>query len=316
MRSYILEGEVTALSSISHNGGEHNGITTMLRREKFVQPNGTVKKVPAISGNSIRGVLRDIGMYHMLQKLDYNVEDETGNVVGLPLNAFYFLFSGGALTSTNAEGLNIDYFRKMKETIPLIGLFGGAIGNSIMPGKLKMGKMLPICDETKHLIPEKFLNGHQTNSIWDYCQLEMYTRKDDEKNDRVREMIDSNTRKLLETPGSKAELTKAGPQQMKYHVETISAGTKFHWKVVLEDVTDVEFEAFLTTVLQFSKNPHVGGKSATGFGEIAIKMDQWIEIDSRINLNGKEVDMKLGQKYEKHLQEKKSEIINFLNNIQ
>ena len=54
MKTYILEGIVTALSSISHNGGEKNGIVTQLRREKFVQPNGKVIEVPVISGNSIR----------------------------------------------------------------------------------------------------------------------------------------------------------------------------------------------------------------------------------------------------------------------
>ena len=35
MRSYIMEGVVTALSSITHNGGERNGTVTQLRREKI-----------------------------------------------------------------------------------------------------------------------------------------------------------------------------------------------------------------------------------------------------------------------------------------
>ncbi len=314
MKTYIMEGIVTALSSISHNGGEQNGITTQLRREKFVQPDGDVEDVPVISGNSIRGALRDIGMYHMLQRLGYGVDMESGSVGGLTLPAFYFLFSGGALTSNGESALNVDYFRRMKETIPLIGLFGGAIGNSIMPGKIKIGKMIPICEETLHLMPEK-LKPEFVKSIWDYCQLEMYTRKDDEKNENLRKMIDGETRKLLEQPGAKASITKAGPQQMMYYLETLSAGTKFYWKIVLEDVTDVEFEAFLTTIIQFSKFPRVGGKSGVGFGEIAIKMDKWIEIDSRAHLEGKEVDFVIGQKYENHLKEKANEIKNFLAEI-
>lgn len=315
MRTYIMEGIVTALSSVSHNGGEQNGITTQLRREKFVQPDGDVEDVPVISGNSIRGTLRDIGMFYMLQKLGYGVNTETGEVEGLTLPAFYFLFSGGALVSSGESHLNIDYFRKMKETIPLIGLFGGAIGNSIMPGKIKIGKMIPICDETLHLMPEKF-KPETAKSIWDYCQLEMYTRKDDEKNENLRKMIDENTRKLLETPGTKINITKAGPQQMRYYVETLSAGTKFYWKIVLEDVTDIEFEAFLTTIIQFSKFPRIGGKSGVGFGDIAIKMDKWIEIDSRAHLEGKEVDFQIGQKYENHLINNKEEIVKFITSIQ
>jgi len=314
MKTYIMEGIVTALSSISHNGGEQNGITTQLRREKFVQTDGSVEDVPVISGNSIRGTLRDIGMFYMLQKLGYGIDIGNGKVEGLTLPAFYFLFSGGALVSTGDATLNIGYFRKMKETIPLIGLFGGAIGNSIMPGKMKIGKMIPICDETLHLIPDKFKPG-SINSIWDYCQLEMYTRKDDEKNENLRKMIDGETRKLLQEPGKKSSITQAGPQQMMYYVETLSAGTNFFWKIVLEDVTDIEFEAFLTTILQFSKFAKVGGKSNVGLGEIAIKMDKWIEIDSRAHLEGKEIDFAIGQKYENHLKDKSEEIKNFLADI-
>jgi len=193
MKTYIMEGVVTALTSICHNGGERNGITTQLRREKFVQPTGKVETVPVVSGNSIRGILRDKGMLYMLQKLGYGITDDN-KVVGLPLTAFYFLFSGGSLVSTGDGKLDIEYFRKMKAAIPLVGLFGGAAGNSILPGKLKIGKLIPICSETKHLIPERFL-PEVTESIWEYCQTEMYTRRDDEKNDIVRGMLESVQKK-------------------------------------------------------------------------------------------------------------------------
>ena len=60
-QTYELAGVMTALSSLIHSGGETYGITTKLRREKFVQPSGSVEEVPVISGNSIRGRLRDLG---------------------------------------------------------------------------------------------------------------------------------------------------------------------------------------------------------------------------------------------------------------
>lgn len=308
MRTYILEGIVTALSSISHNGGERNGTVTQLRREKFVQTNGKVAKVPVISGNAIRGILRDKGMFSMLRQLGYGVNEETGSVQGLTLNAFYFLFSGGALTSTGDGHLDISHFRSMRETIPLIGLFGGAAGNIIMPGKLKIGKLLPICNETAHLLPERFL-PETTQTIWEYCQTEMYTRRDDEKNDRVRMMIAAPEQNEVETL---PETKKSAPQQMKYDIETLAAGTQFFWKIILEDVTDIEFEAFLSTLLEFSKSPNIGGKGGVGHGEISIKLDKWIEIDSRLNLNGTELDVKLGNKYKDHLSKNGPGIREFL----
>jgi hypothetical protein len=313
MRSYVLEGVVTALTSLSHNGGERNGTVTQLRREKFIQPNGRVERVPVISGNAIRGILRDRGMFSMLKMIGYGVNEDTGEVNGLPIQSFYFLFSGGALVSTGSDGLDLKYFRQMRETIPLIGLFGGAAGNAIMPGKMKIGKLIPICKETIHLIPARFV-PERTDSIWEYCQTEMYTRRDDEKNDRVRGMLASKqiTDGGIELPVK--EKTQ-GPQQMMYNIETIAAGTTFYWKIVLEDVTDIEFEAFLTTMLEFSKSPTIGGKGGVGHGEIAIRLDKWVEIDSRVNLNGSELDVKLGTKYKDHLEKNKAGICEFLNKM-
>lgn len=320
MRTYIFEGVVTALSSICHNGGERNGTVTQLRREKFIQPGGKVAAVPVVSGNSIRGILRDRGMFSMLRQVGYGVQAD-GKVQGLPLQAFYFLFSGGALASTGKEGIDVGHFRKLKSTIPLIGLFGGAVGNAIMPGKLKIGKLLPICKETDHLLPVRFRHENP-QTIWEYCQTEMFTRRDDAKNDRLLPMLQQ--KQVAEQSGlfgtetaveAEAPAKGAGPQQMMYNVETLAAGTQFYWKVLAEDVTDIEFEAFLACLIEFSKSPNIGGKGATGHGEIAVKLDNWVEIDSRLHLQGKEIDFTIGTKYTEHLKEKEAEIRSLLNSF-
>jgi hypothetical protein len=102
---------------------------------------------------------------------------------------------------------------------------------------------------------------------------------------------------------------------MMYSVETLSAGTVFFWRVVLEDVTDIEFEAFISTLLEFSKAPNIGGKGAVGHGEISINLDNWVQIDSRITLQGTEVDMKLGSKYINHIKENGDKIRSHLNSM-
>lgn len=311
MKTYSFEGKVTAVTSILHNGGEQNGIATQLRREKVVMPNGEIEKIPVISGNAVRGILRDVGMYDMVQQLGYGIEKD-GKIQGLSLNAFYFLFSGGSLTSEGGSGLKVDKFRKMKELIPLIGVFGGAMGNQIMPGKVKIGKLIPIASETNHLLPDKY-KSPEAPSVWDICQTEMYTRRDDEKNDKLRDTIEENVRLLLSGGGNKLEIAQSSTaQQMMYRVESIAAGTMFYWRIILEDPTDLEFESFIQTLLVFSRAPYIGGRSAVGHGEISVKFDNWIEIDSRANLEGKEVDRPLLQKYQEHLKSRKSEIIEAL----
>lgn len=306
MKTYKFEGVVTALSSISHNGGEISGNMSRLRREKFVQPDGKIAEVPIISGNAIRGILRDVGMYHMLSSLGYGIAQD-GKVIGLPLKAFYFLFSGGSLTSTNSEKVNIEAFRKMKTMIPLVSLFGGAVGNSIIPGKMDCGKMYPIAKETAHLVPEKFLTDNLL-SVWDLCQVETYTRRDDAKNDRLLHMLQQK-QLVANTLFQEDEIQEVSTrQQMIYNVETIVAGTRFYWQVVLRDITDIELDAFLTALIYFGKTPTVGGKSATGLGQVKIHFDKWIEIDSHAHVKGTEVNMRLLDKYNNHLKEHSDEI--------
>ena len=309
METYKFRGIVTALSSITHNGGQSFGTEAKLRREKFMQPDGTVEEVPVLSGNGIRGKLRDVGMIHMLRALGYG---ENGKGTNLP--SFHFLLSGGSLTSNGGKAINIADARKLTELIPLVGIFGGGEGNKLLPGILKCGKMIPICAETRHLLPAE--HAETTVSCWDFTQTEMYTRRDDSKDDRKRRVLDAESVKRLEAAedakqakGAKdvAEKNDGSTAQMMYHVETLAAGTRFYWEVVLDDPTPLEYEAFMTCLAQFSQMPYVGGKSSVGLGEIKVDFRNWIKIDSR-NVTGTEVGMPAGALYAKHLESRGKEI--------
>lgn len=306
-QTYEMAGVMTALSSIIHSGGQSFGITTKLRREKFVQPDGSVEEVPVLSGNGIRGRLRDLGMAHFCRMLGYGV-NESGEVQGLTLPAFYFLFSGGALTASDGgKALDLSYARKLRELIPLVGVFGGAVGNQILPGKLIVDKAYPICAETSHLLPTQYQSDAPV-SIWGYLQEEMYTRKDDEKDEHKRAYLDAPTQTKLLAGASVQALTEAGPQQMMYYVESFAAGTRFYWRVLLTDATDIEFEAFLSCLAEFSKVPYLGGRSAAGLGHVAMQCDQWRRIDSRLSSDSTAMDTPLGSKYQQHVTARGEEI--------
>lgn len=317
-------GVVTALSSIYHGGGQNIGIESKLRREKFVQLDGTVEDVPVISGNGLRGLLRDRGMFHMCRALGYGVNEETGEVRGLTLPAFYFLFSGGALTKGGGggSGIDIDRARELRALIPLVGVFGGAMGNQIMPGKLKVDKMIPICAQTQHLLPPPWCDA-ETQSIWEYLQREMYTRKDDEKDEHKRHLIEPATRALLEEAALVKRNAPSQPvvqddtgskQQMMYYVETFAAGTQFYWSLVLDDVTDVEFDAFVTAFGEFARMPFIGAKGNVGLGRVQVRVDKWHTVDARI-ATGNQLDTPLGRRYQAHLQEHGDEIRELLRGI-
>ncbi len=324
METYVFEGVMTALTSIAHSGGQSFGISTKLRREKFVQPDGSVEEVPVLSGNGLRGLLRDRGMLHMCRVLGYGVDDEKGEVHGLSLPAFYFLFSGGTLTGDTGKGLDIIQARQLRNLIPLVGVFGGALGNMILPGRLKVGKAIPICQETAHLLPDRYAAG--ASSIWEYLQEEMYTRKDDERNEHLRQLMAPQTLQIMDAKRAvskeRNERGEADPevgehQQMMYYVETFAAGTRFYWELILDDPTEIEFEAFITALVEWSKQPYVGGKSAVGLGKVAVSFDKWMKIEPRLDMTAASaaVDMPLGVKYLAHLREQGPSIRRFLDQM-
>lgn len=272
MKTYILEGIVTATSSITHNGGEKNGTVTQLRREKFVQPNGRIIEIPVISGNSIRGKIRDLAAIEILTTAK-------GEKIQVDADSFNLLFTGGSLESTGDSGINLEKVRQMRKDMPMLSVLGGSVGNVILPGKVEIGKLIPIAKETLHLIPDKYHDAYSEapKSIWEYCQLEMYTRKDDTKDEIKREFIDPEA------------LPKEKPVQMKYDTETIAAGTKFYWRVVLKDTTEIETGAFLKTLNTWAEqNSQVGGNGRVGHGGLKLEVKETKVIDSDLDFKNSE----------------------------
>lgn len=259
MKTLILEGVVRALTAISHNGGEVNGNVSAFRRMKVIQPDGECVEVPHISGNSIRGKLRDVAAKQMLDLLG---ENDTPHKVSL--SVFNLLFSGGSLTGGNTDG-DVDKFKEMRDALPQLSLFGGAYGNAILSGKMKVNPLIPIAQETAHLLPSQFL-FEDMPSVFTYLELPMHTRKDNSS--------DAEFQKYIE----RTDDDSRGTNQMIYHTEKIAAGTPFYWKVVLEDVTDVEFDFFVSCIQRFKRMPIVGGKSAIGDGQIDLQQIEWQDI--------------------------------------
>jgi hypothetical protein len=76
----------------------------------------------------------------------------------------------------------------------------------------------------------------------------------------------------------------------------------------MDDVTDLEFEAFCVTLAEFGRFPYIGGKSGVGHGKVRIEFDNWMEIDPRIAPTGKDVAFVLGNLYKEHLEKNRDAI--------
>lgn len=266
MKTFVIQGVCTALSSISHNGGEKNGVTIQLRREKFAQRDGTISEVPVVSGNSIRGKIRDIAAIDVLTKSD-------NTKIQVDADSFNLLFSGGSLENVGSKSLDIEKVRKLREDIPMLSVLGCSVGNVIMPGQVDIGKLIPICKETMDLIPPEFHGDNELKTCWEYCQVEMNTRKDDTK--------DENKRKFIKKEDLTDEL-RGG--QMMYHTETLIAGTRFFWQVSLRDTNEIETGAFLSSLQQWlNQSSQVGGNGRVGHGKLKFEVSKTKVVDSDID---------------------------------
>lgn len=402
MKTYIIEAVVTATSPISHNGFERNGNITNVRRIPYVQPDGNVEEVPIISGNSLRGKIRDMSVLAMLERLGYGINKKTGEVKGLNTHAFDFLFSGGSLESGGAKGLDLDYFRQIKELIPIMGLLGGAAGNAVLSGKMNINPLIPICGETldaiqneqnKLLIAKagsyydlyvpgdtsksdfpnieeqlkekwskaidtekeiqlivswgeggcefditspinmqgfmsweelykefatdkmiKVAKSRKMNSAYALTSEETFNRTDDKKNEQKRSLLTSTQKTLGLVDEDTHDTVKDAPQQMMYTQEVINAGTKFYWKVVLKDPTDIEYEAFMLALGLLKQNPYIGGQHRIGFGQIRIDdfTQRVISSDNAFNEVKTELGDLFGQRYMNHIDQNGDKIVAFL----
>lgn len=310
--SYRFEGIARALSAVSHLGDSAGGTTSIFRREKVLS-NGRVMEIPVISGNAFRGQLRDTGMEFMLREL--------GDVALSPA-AFHFLTSGGALTKDAGRGLDIGQARKLRSLIPLVGVFGGACGRQILEGKLQVGKWYPICAELRHFLPPQYKHTPETEiSIYEMTDIHSFTRMDDAKSESWQKYLPQEQRALLEAP--KVKVAKDGTevaeknvaQQMRYSQEVLIAGTKFYCWLQLQDVTDLEYEAFVSALVEWSKAPFIGGQSRHGCGEVELKFDNWLSISPLTNINQQSVSLPLGQAYQEHLHDHKEDILRALGEI-
>lgn len=233
------DGTATALSSLTH-GEQALGTGTYMRREKFLLPNGTVEEVPLVSGNALRGSMRDLAAKTYWQYL---------GKPHLNLSVSHALFSGGTISkATNAEPVSGLRLREIREACPPISIFGAAGGGRIIDGILSVGKMLPIVKELKHLIPEKYHIEHMP-SYWDLLQLEEYSRFSPKDEDYS--------------------------LNMRYGVESFIAGTQFYSWIAIDFPSDQDIDFFtgIIDTMEAGLMP-VGGQKNKGFGKIKFAYDK------------------------------------------
>ena len=126
-------------------------------------------RLPIITGNAMRGTLRDCSALDLLDTIGCKVDKEIFNI----------LFSGGNLNGTMKN--DVAKAKTVREKFPSISLFGGGLGDMIMQGKMIAGNLYPLCIETEEMLGEPS-SGISWHNLID--EMEM-TRMDNSKDDKL-----------------------------------------------------------------------------------------------------------------------------------
>lgn len=276
-----LEGIYTLKSPLSHIGDSH-GPDSYLATQDIIGPNGKPVEVFTFSGNAIRGMLRDCGAKYMLDRLAGDLSR-----LQIPLDIFYLLFSGGSIGGD--QKVDIDMARKIRQNLPVLSVFGGGVGNQILAGKLCCNDAYPICIECAHIVPQEYIID--TLISWRQMTEERsYTRTDDAKDENKREYLKLEPEEVLMLEpgeqvdmfeGQQKEKKKENPQQMRYTIEVMQVGTRLWHRMDVKEMTELEFGAMISCIVEWGKHPYIGGQSRIGMGHCSVAYN-WHPIDGEV----------------------------------
>lgn len=249
MRHFDIHYTLTA--PVSHIG------ETASTGSYFQTINTAAGRLPVITGNSVRGILRDKLADHLLDAIGQPVDKETFNV----------LYSGGNISGSTKN--DVARAKQIRQHFPMLSLLGGGLGTMIMSGQLVSGFCYPLCRES-----EPFTGIASRISWHDLIDDIEFTRMDDSKDDNNIDRI---------TDVEEEKKAKASTQ-MRFSVQYLSAGTELVQRLTLLDgSTELEQGALLTAIAEWFRLPTLGGMRSKGFGSFAaaVKSDGIeISVDS------------------------------------
>lgn len=269
-----INGKLTAKSPLHHGGNEKTGSVVMLNRMKYKLQNGEFSDIPFISGNAVRGVLRRLLIQDFFEQLGYSLDVSNSS----ELKLYHAFFAGGVLETVdkNSSGtIDVKLKKQIIELLHVIRLLGFSVGNQIVPSKLKVGHILPICKELQHILPEGI---EAKNSFYELLTTAFQTRKDDVHAERQED---------------------EQAMQMLIEYELFSAGTEFFHEFRIEDPDTIDLSCFARAIELWKIKPFLGGKSSIGMGEL--------NLDYGLNFTSKE--------YLDFLKENKDKIIKTIKSI-
>jgi len=125
---------------------ESIGNISKIKRIKILN-SGKPISLPALSGNSFRGQMRDLIADHFVEMLQ-----ENGEKVCMTPDVYSLIFSGGLMK----EGSDISSkMKNLMQNVPLLRIWGSAFGNVMLPSKISVSHLIPLTEESRTILEER-----------------------------------------------------------------------------------------------------------------------------------------------------------------
>lgn len=255
-----IEIEVTCLSQLSHGDDVKSGNATLFRRMMVLTDKQQTRELPYYAGNALRGQLRDLLADNMLQALDIKI-DRINPMLSLWF--FHLLYSGGSLSESTKEEIALlkelgnqtiktAGINSVRNYFPHLSILGFAIGNKVLPGRIYVNDLRPICAEWG------FENSASIDTMlsWFY-----FTRREDlEKSDDT-----------------------IKNESMIVNTECLISGTRLMGGInVSPHATEIERSAIFYGLELLKRQGAIGASNRQGYGNVAINYTTNIDYDPKL----------------------------------
>lgn len=330
-----------AAGPIAHFEGT-DGNHSMIAMTKVRRPKGGFAMVPIVSGNSMRNRMRFVSSMALLRAADMLGER-------LSESALRLLFNGGGYAGAGksdddegapkpakgakkkaAKGVaNIDAYRELCELVPSLAIFGGVAGR-IIEGKLQVGQLMLVCEESRHHLPEWIAErldaeGAQLDPARAHVERAQNVRMDAMLNPSMRTLllpdaqVEANAKLLRADNAQAAEESTADSDKSRmlpYTFERVARGSLFFWSCTVTVNSALEEDTFYVTLSELLRTgPVVGGKRGVDdHGQLRCIDARGIEVSREVrkadalDIEGR----KPGTLFVPHVKERKERIAEFL----
>jgi hypothetical protein len=273
---------IRCLSPLRHGEGTVGNVQ-MFRRQSIAMADGSVEKVPYLSGNSIKHFLREnaaLFALHALGATDGRLSKEQ----------LQLLFSGGALTK-GGQSVRLDVARDWERAMPFMGLCGYAAGNVMTSSAMRVNNALLVCSQTRDIL-EADVDAYASNyeSLFErmaesYLCEGFGTRHEPTRQSHLAALMQQEAR-LEEARAMGESMTekhadKRDSAQMIYSYESLMAGSVLIGSVAFpHGITEGELQAFRSAWVYASEGHtsmgelivNFGAASSKGYGRCAVKL--------------------------------------------